>query len=384
MITEPLRLRAEIPVTSPRRIMHVITGLGSGGAEGQLALLAARQRADGLAPVVVTLVSGGPNEAKLAAAGVTVKTLGMARGRPSPGAVIRLARLIRRRRPDILQSWLFHADLLALFALVLSGRRRGTPLVWSSRCSDMDFDRYRPALKLVVRACALLSRFPVAVAANSAAGRDFFRRLGYRPKAFPVIANGVETQRFRPDAAARAEVRRMLGIEEDAPVLALVGRVDPMKDHDTFFRALDRLPDCIALAIGEGAETLPDLPNLHRLGMRDDVPRLLAACDVIVSSSAFGEGFSNAIAEGMATGLPAVATDVGDARTIVGDTGTIVPPRDPDALARAVAEILARPDRRELGRAARERIVQRYSVDRMAAAYATLYADCLAASGHVR
>lgn len=357
--------------------MHVITGLGSGGAEGQLALLAARQRADGLAPVVVALVSGGPNDRKLTAAGIVVESLGMARGRPSPRAVIRLAKLIRRHKPDVLQSWLFHADLLATVALAMSGCWRRTALIWSLRCSQMDFERYRPTLKWVVRLCALLSRFPMAVAANSVAGRDFFRRLGYRPTIFPVIANGIDTGRFRPDATARANVRRTFGIAEDLPLLAIVGRVDPMKDHSTFLSALDLLPDCVALAIGEGTEGLSVRSSVHRLGYRDDVPHLLAACDVIVSSSAFGEGFSNAIAEGMATGLPAVATDVGDARAIIGETGVIVPPRDSEALARAVSKILARPDLREMGNAARQRVEQHYSVDRMAAAYATLYTECL-------
>lgn len=364
------------------RVMHVITGLGSGGAEGQLALLAARQKADGLDPIVVSLVPGGVNERSLAASGVTVASLGMARGRPGLGAPIRLARLIRRYEPDILQSWLFHADLLATFALPLSGRWRRTALIWSLRCSQMAFESYRPTLKWVIKGCALLSRFPAAVAANSTAGRDYYRALGYRPKAFPVIANGIDTEKFCPDISARTRIRKALAIAENAPLLAMVARIDPMKDHKTFFRALDRLPDCGAVVIGEGTEALPDRRNLHRLGRRDDVPQLLAACDVIVSNSAFGEGFSNVVAEGMAAGLPAVATDVGDARVIVGDTGAIVPPRDPERLAQAVNDILAR-DHHALGATARERIKQLYSVDRMVFAYAELYASCLGQRPHV-
>ena len=129
------------------------------------------------------------------------------------------------------------------------------------------------------------------------------------------------------------------------------------------------------LAAGAGTETLPERPGLLRLGRRADVPRLYAACDLVVSSSAFGEGFSNALAEGMAAGLPAVATDVGDARRIVGETGRTVPPRDPEALARAVRDLLALPpdDRAAVAADARRRIVTHFSLDRSVAAFDALH-----------
>jgi glycosyltransferase involved in cell wall biosynthesis len=151
-----------------------------------------------------------------------------------------------------------------------------------------------------------------------------------------VIANGVDIERFKPEPAPRAAVRCELGIAADAVVIAHVARVNQMKDHASMLTALAELPEVTALLVGAGTENLPPWPNAHRLGRRDDVERLLNAADIVVSSSAFGEGFANVLAEGMACGLPAVATDVGDACAIVGDSGLIVPAQDPQALAAAI------------------------------------------------
>jgi glycosyltransferase involved in cell wall biosynthesis len=152
-------------------------------------------------------------------------------------------------------------------------------------------------------------------------------------------------------------------------VIVHVARLDPMKDHATLLAALDRLPHVHAVLAGLGTETLTARPRLHRLGVRDDVPRLLAAADLFVSSSAFGEGFSNALAEAMAAGLTPVATDVGDARAIVGDCGFVVPPRDPAALAEAIAAALAGPAR---GATARARMLDRFTIAASAARFVAL------------
>jgi glycosyltransferase involved in cell wall biosynthesis len=148
-----------------------------------------------------------------------------------------------------------------------------------------------------------------------------------------------------------------------------------MKDHATLVAALDRLPGVAALAVGAGSEGLPEQPNLFRLGRRDDMPAIYAACDLVVSTSAFGEGFSTALAEGMATALPAVATGVGDAAAIVGECGRIVPPRQPGALAAAVRDLLAlsTAERAAVGRRARRRIVGEYSLARAVAAFDALH-----------
>ena len=353
-------------------VLHVITGLHTGGAETQLASLALANHRAGRALAVASLIPGGIHRKRLADAGVPVVDLGMARGRWSWLGPWRLARLIRALRPAAVQGWMYHADLVATAAWLMSGQWRATRLFWGVRCSDLDLGRYGPGLARTVRLCALASRVPCAVVANAETGRAAHRALGYRARAFPVIDNGIDSVRFRPDGEARRDVRARYAIAADAPLIAIVARVDPMKDYLTFIQALDRLPGVQALAIGERTESLPEVPRLARLGRRDDVPALLAACDVIVSSSAFGEGFSNALAEGMACALPAVATDAGDNARLVGGCGRIVPARDPVALAAAVADVLAN-DPAALGRKARARIVETFSVARMVEAFNRLH-----------
>lgn len=358
-------------------VMHVITGLDSGGAEMQLAQLLIAMRARDADHRVVALMPGGAVRAHLEARGIEVRDLGMARRRPTPGGLGRLIRYIRAEHPRIIQSWLYHADLAALAALRLSGRRRATRLIWGLRCSDLDLAHYGLGLRFAVRLGARLSRQPDAIVVNSAAGRAAHEAIGYRPRRFVLIENGIDIARFRPNAEARLRVRAALDIEPDAPLIVHVARVDPMKDHATLFAALDLLPGVRALLVGAGTESLPTHPAVRALGRRTDVPELLAAGDLIVLPSAFGEGFSNAIAEGMACGLPAVATEVGDARRIVGETGLIVPPRDPKALATAIRRLLDEPAeaRAARGQAARRRIVEAFSLDRLIGAYEALYAS---------
>ena len=360
---------------SAQRLMHVVTSLHTGGAESMLASLAVAGQDEGQTIQVVSLIPGGVNYERLVRAGVPVTHLGLSRGQLNPLALLRLVRLIRRFRPAVVQSWMYHADLAATFGLALSGRWLRTRLYWGVRCSDMDVTRYSLRLRAVIRLCAWLSSLPDAVVANSRAGKIVHERLGYHPREFLVFDNGIDTGRFRPDAEARQRVRAQLGIPPDAVLLAQVARVDPMKDYDCFLAALHRLSGVHAIVVGEGTERLADAPGLLRLGQRRDIPAFFAASDIVVSSSAFGEGFSNAIAEGMACGLPAVATDVGDTARIVGDAGIVVAPRDPEALASAIA-ILARMspmERAALGCAARRRIVERFSLERAARRFGALY-----------
>lgn len=366
----------------PLEVMHVITGLDAGGAETQLAQLVLAMRARGVRHGVVSLTPGGAVRRRLEVEGIAVRDLGMRRGRPSLVGLFRLARLFRAEPPALVQSWMYHADLAALAALRLSGWRGATRLVWGIRCSDLDLARYGFSLRLVVRVGARLSAKPDAVVVNSAAGRAAHERLGYRPRRFVLIENGIDTERFRPDAAARAGTRAMLGIAADERVIVHLARVDPMKDHATLFAALDRLAGVRALLIGAGTESLPAHRAVIALGRRDDVPALLPAGDLIVLPSAFGEGFSNALAEGMAARLPAVATDVGDARRIVGDTGIVVPPRDAEALAVAIRRLLDEPPEAHAARAraARERIQREFSLGRFVAAHEQLYSSLLGGS----
>ncbi len=378
---------------SRRTVAHLITGLGLGGAEQVLVRVATRLDRDRFDNFVVSLMPEGPLASHLRDAGIEVMSLGMTPGRPSPWAVWRLVRLLRERRPDVLQTWLYHADVVGLVAARLSGV---ATVVWNVRTSDMDMSRYRAQARWTLAACARLSRQPRTIVVNSEAGREHHRRLGYRARRWVVIPNGVDVSAFRPDPEARRAVRRELDIPGDAPTVCLIARRDPMKDHGTFLRAAALLattrPDTCFVLAGEGVSTsVAEFDALRRemapqariiaLGPRNDVPRLAAACDVSTCSS-ITEGFPNVVIESMACGLPCVVTHVGDAAEIVGDTGLVVEPRDPHALAGAWDRLLAldEGERQALGARARARVIERFTVERMVSAYEELY-DKLAEPG---
>lgn len=355
-------------------VMHVITGLNTGGAERMLANLCIAQHGNGASPAVVSLSPGGSQRDRLQAAGVAVEDLGLRRGIPNPLGLFRLAGIIRREKPPVIQSWMYHADLVALLSLWLSGRRSRTRLYWGVRCSDVDLSAYSLSLRIVVRLCALLSRFTDGVVFNSQAGRIAHRKLGYRHRRSVVIDNGFDTGEFAPDTAASRQVRRELKLPEDAFIVATVARYDVMKGYDTLQAAMQQTKDVWCLAIGAGTEAVAGETRMLPIGERDDVPRLLSAVDALVSPSHFGEGFSNAIGEAMASGLPVVATDVGDAARIVGDAGIVVPPRDADALASALARLRDDAEfRRRLGEKARAQIEGSFGLKRSIDAFEALH-----------
>jgi glycosyltransferase involved in cell wall biosynthesis len=321
----------------PSVVLHVIPKLATGGAERMLAALVTAKRSEPIEPVVVELTDGGEVGIEIRAAGISVHSLGMSSVLHVPAAIARLGRLVCQIRPVAVQSWLYYADLVSLWALERSGYRQMSRLYWGVRCSDMDQSRYSFALRRAIAACAHRAHRVDAVVANSYAGRTVHRNLGYAPRAFPVIPNGIDTDRFKPDAEMRTRMRAELGISMEAAVVIHAARVDPMKDHASLIALARSLPNVTFLAVGEGTQHLAAPDNVGRLGIRQDVAALYSAGDIVLSTSGFGEGFSNTVAEAMACGLPAVATDVGDVRHIVGTTGEIIAPRDVVGMAAASA-----------------------------------------------
>jgi glycosyltransferase involved in cell wall biosynthesis len=352
-------------------VLHVISGLGMGGAETMLVQLAVGLRARGLRQHVVSLSGHDALASDLRATGADLTMLHGGSVASAPAVLLGLARILDRLRPRVLQGWMYHGNIAARLAHMVVPGRRGRKLLWNLRASNMDEGRYGR----VIRLSALLSRLPDVVVANSQAGAAFHLARGFHPKELMVIGNGIDTARFKPDPDSRRRLRTELGLPDDAIAVIHVARVDPMKDHDTFLAAMARLPAVAAIMVGEGTAALQVPPNVQALGPRRDTHRLYAAADIVASTSAFGEGFSNVLAEGMSAGLIPVATDVGDAARIVGDTGLIVPPRDPDAFNRALAALaaLSENERACKGGLARARIVSNYSLDSAVDRYVRLY-----------
>ena len=323
---------------------------------------------------------------ELQAAGVKVHTLAITRGRISPAGLFRLLKLLRGLKPDLLQCWMYHANLLGLLAAKLAGVPH---VIWGIRCSEIDFACYPRLTRWVVSLGARLSSLPDVTVVNSEAGAKVHTRWGYDSSKMVVIYNGFDLEQFKEDRLARLAVRRELGLMDDSPLIGLIARYDPMKDHENFFRAAgflgQRRSDVNFLLCGmDITSENTDLArmvrtyglegNVHLLGLRDDIPRLTAALD-IATSSAHGEGFCNAVGEAMSCGVPCVATDVGDAVRIVGEAGRVIPPRDPQALAAAWAELIdmGHHRRKALGSMARERIREKFSLASFQQAHESLY-----------
>jgi glycosyltransferase involved in cell wall biosynthesis len=349
--------------------------------------LLSRMDPDAWNPMVVSLRDEGVVGEKLEAAGVPVRALGM-RERPADlGAIARLVRWLRETRPAIVQTWLYHADLFGGVAARWAG---GFPVVWNIRQSNLDPRRERRTTVWIGRLNALLSRrVPTRIVCCSESARQAHANLGYDADRLVVIPNGFDTEAFRPDPSSRASVRLEIGLSPDSLLIGQVARFDPQKDHGNFVEAARLLgqshPSVHFLLCGEGIDELnPTLrqwldrsgirDRCHLLGARDDIPRILAALDIASLSSA-GEGSPNVLGEAMACGVPCVATDVGECAAIIGDTGRVVPRRDPQALAAAWRELTeAGPDkRRRLGTKARTRIESRFALASMVAGYETLY-----------
>jgi len=242
----------------------------------------------------------------------------------------------------------------------------------------------------VIALGVLLSPFADAITLNSEAGRKVHETWGYSRARMAVIRNGVDLDLFRPSVAARRSVRAELGVSPDTPVVGLIARYHPMKEHSTFLQAAGMLhrQDRRVHFLLCGNEVTPENPSLtrimlehdlrncvHLLGLRHDIPRLTAALDVATSSSSSGEGFPNAVAEAMASGVSCVVTDVGDSAHIVGDTGRVIPRKNVGALAAAWKDILnlERAERSELARRARQRTEDHFVMQRAVDNYEALY-----------
>lgn len=372
------------------RVLHVITGLSTGGAEMMLLKLLGNMDRSRFPPLVVSLTDKGPIAARIEALGITVIALNLQSLRSLPLGLWRLLRQVRRFRPELVQGWMYHGNLCANLLAMLSGRK--IPVVWNIRQSIAALEDEKPVTARLIRLGAKLSSWPAVILYNSATARDQHEALGYRHDRSKVIANGFDLARFRPDEDAGPALRAELGLAPDTPLIGLVARFHPMKDHAGFLRAAARVTQRHTgahfvlvgrgvsndtPALSEQVESLGLTQCVHLLGEREELAYITAAFDIAVNASWRGEGFSNAIGEAMACAVPCVVTDVGDSAWIVESTGRVVPSQDEQAMAHAISDLLdAGPSARSmLGRAARARVIDMFDLDRVSARYQDLYEE---------
>lgn len=372
------------------RVTHVITDLEVGGAQVMLQHLVTRLQLNGVANTVVALGGMNARFAALRDVGVPLHALAMARSVPDPRECMRLRRTIAASAPDVVHTWMYHADLMAGFTTWVSGI---APVVWGLHHTPARAERLKLLTKGIMRVNAWLStRVPVRIVCCAHASKSAHAGLGYDESRMVVIPNGFDIDLFRPDADARRSVRRELGVGDSTPLIGLMARFHPQKDHRTFINAAAQLaatrPDAHFVLAGCGVNG--DNTELgrwlaasgiggrvHLLGPRRDTPRLLAACDIVTSAASVGEAFPLVLGEAMACGVPCVTTNVGDSAALVGDTGRVVAPRDVQGMAAAWDRLLAMTadERRRAGQLARQRITTHFPLSACARAYRSVYDD---------
>lgn len=369
-----------------KKILHLITDLETGGAEMMLYKLISKMDNKRFSNIVVSLTDKGTLGERIENLGIRVFTLDMRRGIPNPFALIKLIKIIKKEKPDIIQTWLYHADL---FGLVVAKFMGITKIFWNIRCSELKISDHGYSLFSVLKILAIFSRVPRGIIVNSMAGQQFHVKLGYINDKFIYIPNGFDTEHFRPNNQARIIMREKININRDSFIIGIIARYDPMKDHKTFLKAAYQLSlinksikfimvgrniDHKNTELMKGINELGLKNNVYLLGERHDMHLVYPMLDVLISSS-YSEGFPSVIAEAMACGIPCVATDVGQTAEILGDTGLLVPPSDSDAIAKAVLALinLNMNDRLELGEKARQRVIDKYSLENVVSEYERIY-----------
>ena len=367
-----------------KKVLHIITGLNDGGAEGVLTRLCLHSKQ--AEHTVISLMDAGKYGPILTEAGVTVHCLAMNPGKPSVIKFFKLIRLIKTEQPKVVQTWMYHADLLGGIAARLAGVKR---VFWGVRHSTLEKGKSTPLTLWIARLCALLSKWvPEKIICCANRALTIHEDIGHDASKLLMIPNGYDLLRFKQDATEDAWLRNELGFSADEFVIGKVGRFDPQKDHFNLLQALALAAQQVSvkcLLVGKGLSPDNDalMARIAALGLegrvvlagqRTDIPAVMNALDLHVLSSSFGEGFPNVLAEAMACGTPCVSTNVGDAMEILGDASLCCPAQNPSALADLIIKMAKEWQKNPTAwqarkKASAQRIASRFSIEGMVDAY---------------
>ena len=369
------------------KILHIIVGLNVGGAELMLKrLLDSAVQNKEVQHSVISLTDLGTLGPQLQSVGIPVQALGLKATYTLPAALVRLVRMLKASHPDIVQTWMYHADLMGGIAAKLAGVRR---IIWGIRTTDVAAGGSRLTL-LVRRACAALShRMPTTIVCAAEASRLAHAKIGYARSRMVVVPNGFDFSLLKASHSERQVLRAQCSVEAGELVVGCLGRFHKAKDQENFVLAAKLVaasyPMVRFMMVGRGldagnadlAQWIAATGFAHRfvlLNERSDVAACLAAMDVFCLSSRT-EGFPNVVAEAMAMGLPCVVTDVGDAALLLLGTGVVVPKESPAELARGISSLLAMtPEQRQsLGQRAGAHVRLEYSIDKTRERFEAIY-----------
>ncbi|AFZ00162.1 glycosyltransferase family 4 protein [Calothrix sp. PCC 6303] len=375
----------------PIVVIFIITGLGTGGAEVMLYQLLTKINKQRFQASVVSLMDYGTFGIPLENLGITVYSLGMKRGVPTPNTFRQLMKIVNEVKPDVIQGWMYHGNLAAYFANLFSSNP--SHVYWSIHHSIKSLELEKSMTRVIIRVCGYFSRFIAKTIFVSKNSKLQHEAIGYSCENSCVIPNGFDVLSFQPSVESRLKFRKELNLSKDCILIGLMCRFHPMKDHLNFLNASvllsQKFPDVKFVLAGTNVDNKNDflLDKIKQLGLEDktyllgerqDIPNIIPALDIMTMASAYGEAFPLIVGESMSCGVPCVVTDVGDASWIVGDTGKVVPPRNPEALADAWQELIAMDmeARDKLGIAARSRVINSFSLDSIVSKYEHLYESC--------
>ena len=375
------------------KVLHVTTGLGIGGAEMMLFKLLSNMNQTEYESEVVCLTSNDVIGDRISSLGIKVHTLNMKGGILTPSGVVELVKLIKRFKPDVVQTWMYHADLFGGVIAKLALRK--SKIVWNIRQGDLEYRNLKLHTYITAKLSAWLSPWlPDVILTNSFKAQDNHVAGGYQLKKFKVIPNGFDIEVFKPKKAPHGNLYEELGLDKTTRIVGTVGRFHHQKDFNNFIKASklvnEEFNDVKFCMCGTNVDKnnkelmswIDDadlMDSIYLLGPRSDIFNILQDFDIFVSSSSCGEAFGNVIGEAMACAVPCVVTDIGDSAIIVGDTGKVVQGENSMLLANAIQELLELPEKDLIsqGERARQRIVDNYSISHIASSYGAFYQELL-------
>ena len=363
------------------RIVHIITGLGDGGAEHTLFKICKYDNIN--KHIVISLKGPGKYFSLLNKSGIKVYCLNIKFF--SMHKIFSLIKLLHVLKPDVVQTWLVHADFLGGIAARLAGIKN---IIWNIRYSNFKIGKAKLTTILIIKILAKLSfSIPLSIIINSKKAKKIFTIEGYDRKKLKFIPNGFDLSILKPQKFQKISFKKKIKIKKLLPLIGNVARYDKKKDHLNLLNALSLIREkninFFCTLVGSNIDKknfiliseikrLKLSNNVRLLGQNDNILQVMNGLDVFVQSSSYGEGFPNVVAESMACGTPCIVTDVGDAGLIVGKTGWIVPPNNPNNLAKAIEKALNEMRTKNWNKRrhkARLRIKENFNISKMLQSY---------------
>ncbi len=379
------------------KVLHIITAFDDGGAQAVLYRFVTTDKKND--HHIISLMDIGSYGDRLLKLGIPMYSVDMPQAKLTIKGLIGLHQLIKQIDPDVIQTWMYHSDLIGSIIARIAGKKT---IVWGIHNTNLDPAQTALTTRLTVRACALISgAIPQKIISCSQDGIRVHTEIGYKSEKMVVVPNGYDVSEFSPKPDDRDRLRREWNITADTTLFGMVARWDPQKDHPNLIAALAHLKSqatlpwhCVLVGSdvdGDNQELVALLSKyelkdcVSLLGIRSDIPAVMNALDLHVLSSSYGEAFPNVVSEAMACGTPCVVTLVGDAALIVGETGWAVPPRDPIQLANAMIEAVNEKSDPAVWAArqalCRERIQSNFNLEMMIDKYNAVWNDSILLAG---